>query len=89
MSFLTAELSMSIPTNSGMIQWTNVAYGRFSRFFTSQVLYLLCNSYLLQAMLMSSVIAVTDNSIYPALFVDYLTEIVPLTGLAQVQPFFE
>lgn len=32
---------------------------------------------------MSSVIAIADNSIYPALFVDYLMEIVPLTSLAQ------
>lgn len=72
MAMLTAELSSALPSNSGMIQWTNCAFGRFSRFFTSQTIF------------MSIVISVTDNAVYPALFVDYLLEMVDMTPLLQV-----
>eukprot|EP01105_Mastigella_eilhardi_P017950 TRINITY_DN4140_c0_g1_i1.p1 TRINITY_DN4140_c0_g1~~TRINITY_DN4140_c0_g1_i1.p1 ORF type:complete len:580 (-),score=146.30 TRINITY_DN4140_c0_g1_i1:64-1803(-) len=71
MCMLTAELSSSLPSNSGLIQWTNCAFGKYSRFFTSQSIFL------------SLVVSVTDNAVYPALLVSYLIQIVKIEPVWQ------
>eukprot|EP01105_Mastigella_eilhardi_P005841 TRINITY_DN17543_c0_g1_i1.p1 TRINITY_DN17543_c0_g1~~TRINITY_DN17543_c0_g1_i1.p1 ORF type:complete len:601 (-),score=138.53 TRINITY_DN17543_c0_g1_i1:73-1875(-) len=71
MCMLTAELSSSLPSNSGLIQWTNCAFGKYARFFTSQ------------SIVLSMVVSVTDNAVYPALLVSYLVEIVKIEPVWQ------
>lgn len=69
MCMLTAELSSALPSNAGMIQWTTTAFHKKgSRFFTFQIIF------------SSIVTSITDNAVYPALFVDYVTEMIPLNG---------
>lgn len=72
MGLMTAELSASLPSNSGLIQWSNSAFGKGSKFFT------------METTLLTIFTAITDNAVYPTLFVSYLSQMFDLNWILQV-----
>lgn len=59
---ITAELSICLPSDAGMVDWVTNAVNPFQNFFTMFVT------------IVSLIGAIIDNAIYPALFVSYFTE---------------
>ncbi|KAL7716458.1 Amino acid transporter [Entamoeba marina] len=62
---VTAELSTSLPSNSGLVEWVTCATHPYSNFFTMFIT------------IVSLVGATIDNAVYPTLFISYLTEKIP------------
>ncbi|KAI3434372.1 hypothetical protein D9Q98_002451 [Chlorella vulgaris] len=62
-ALVTAELATTFPENSGYVAWVTAAFGPFWGF---------------QKGLYAWVSGVTDNAVYPVLFLNYLQEVAPV-----------
>ncbi len=64
-ALVTAELGTTFPENSGYVAWVTAAFGPFWGFLEG---------------FLSWVSGVTDNAVYPVLFLSYLQAAVPVLG---------
>ncbi|CAJ1426692.1 unnamed protein product [Effrenium voratum] len=64
-ALVAAELATTFPSNSGYVTWVTAAFGPFWGFLEG---------------FLSWVSGVSDNSIYPVLFCDYLKHVLPCTA---------
>eukprot|EP00439_Symbiodinium_sp_Y106_P013335 s5769_g1.t3 len=64
-ALVAAELATAFPSNAGYVTWVTAAFGPFWGFLEG---------------FLSWVAGVSDNSIYPVLFCDYLKHILPATA---------
>ena len=69
---ITAELSTSLPSNGGLVDWVTCATSPFANFFTMFITTI------------SLIGATIDNAVYPTLFCGYLEQMVPLPWWAEV-----
>ncbi|CAL1172927.1 unnamed protein product [Cladocopium goreaui] len=71
-ALVAAELATAFPSNGGYVTWVTAAFGPFWGFIEG---------------FLSWISGVSDNSIYPVLFCDYLKHVIPATevGLPRIQ----